>query len=440
MINTRRYLSKDLRIAIIGAGIAGLTAAHTLKKFGYNNVIIFESEDRAGGKIHTLEIDGFIYECGAIFVPDSANTIKNLAEDYNFKIKKQLKKVFYCHEGKQISMMKDLLKNFSVFEIIKALIHLPSAAIKIKKYLKGIAEPGFASIDPESYINFKKFLDDNKIGIFARTAEPLSHTYCYGYLDTTPTIYFIKLIQIGLFFMIKDIFNSSLGFRFRILPMFEKGYQRLLEAIAKNFNVQFNSRVTEVTRKKYGKTFKIKITANKKTETFDRIIITSMPAQTMRYLDTTKDEKKLLSRVKTYAYHEFVFRGEFNLKGAGVVFDNSYHGRNSGFPSALSNFNKENNVYQTYQVHDGSLTEDDLKKRLKEMAGIMGGKITEIILSKNIPYFPHYTEDDLFELEPFKKFEAMQGENGTYFMGSLLNMEGANWSSEYAEALINKHF
>ncbi len=440
MINPRRYQSKDLRIAIIGAGIAGLTAAHTLKKFGYNNVVIFESGNQAGGKIHTLEIDGCIYECGAIFVPNSASTIRSLAKDYNFKLKKQLKKVFYCHEGKQISMIKDLYNNYSLIKIIKAMIHMPAAAVKIKKYLKGIAEPGFANIDTESYINFKKFLDDNKIGIFAHTAEPLSHTYCYGYLDTTPTIYFVKLIQIGLLFIIKDVFNSSLGFRFHILPMFEKGYQRLLDAMAKNFNVQYNSKVTEVNRKKYGDTFKIRITANKKTETFDRVIITSMPAQTMRYLDTTKEEKKLLSRVKTYVYHEFVFRGKFNLKGAGVVFDNSYHGRNKGFPSALSNFNKENNIYQTYQVHDGSLSEDHLLKRLHEMAEIMRGKIGDILLSKSITYFPHYTEDDLFELEPFKKFEAIQGENGTYFMGSLFNMEGANWSSEYAETLINKHF
>jgi hypothetical protein len=91
-------------------------------------------------------------------------------------------------------------------------------------------------------------------------------------------------------------------------------------------------------------------------------------------------------------------------------------------------------------MHDGMLTEDDLKKRLNEMTDIMGGKITEILLSKNITYFPHYREDDLKEMEPFKKFETMQGENGTYYIGSLFNMEGSNWSSEYAEAMITKHF
>ena len=95
MQNTRRYLSKDLKIAIIGAGISGLTAAHTLKKFGYNNVTIFESGAEAGGKIHTLEMDGHLYELGAIFVPDKADTISSLAKDYNVTLTKQLKKEIF---------------------------------------------------------------------------------------------------------------------------------------------------------------------------------------------------------------------------------------------------------------------------------------------------------------------------------------------------------
>ena len=440
MQNTRRYLSKDLKIAIIGAGISGLTAAHTLKKFGYNNVTIFESGAEAGGKIHTLEMDGYLYELGAIFVPDKADTIRSLAKDYNITLTKQLKKVFFCRDGKQISMIKNMRKDAGILKIIKALLHLPGAAVKIIKYLKGIENPGLAEVDPETYINFKKFLDDNKIGVYAGTFEPLSFTYCYGYLDTTPTLYFLKLIRIGLPFIIKDILNSSLGFRFRILPMFDRGYQNLLTEMAKKFNVRYKSRVTDVTRKGKGDGVKIRVTADKETETYDRIIISSMPGQTMKYLDMTKEEKNLLSKTKTYAYHQFVFRGDFKLKGSGVVFDGSYHGRNKGFPSALSNFHKENNIYQTYQMHDGTLSEEELKERLIEMADIMGGKITEIMLSKNITYFPHYTEEVLAELEPFKKFEAMQGENGTYYIGSLFNMEGSNWSSEYAEAMIKKYF
>ena len=43
-------LERAQRIAIIGAGAAGLTAAEELKDKGYQNITVFERTDRAGGK------------------------------------------------------------------------------------------------------------------------------------------------------------------------------------------------------------------------------------------------------------------------------------------------------------------------------------------------------------------------------------------------------
>ena len=40
-------------VAVIGAGISGLTAAYNLKKLGYT-VTIFEANDRVGGKIQSV--------------------------------------------------------------------------------------------------------------------------------------------------------------------------------------------------------------------------------------------------------------------------------------------------------------------------------------------------------------------------------------------------
>ena len=42
------------RIAIIGAGISGLSAAQKLYQNGFNDIKIFEALDRIGGRIHTL--------------------------------------------------------------------------------------------------------------------------------------------------------------------------------------------------------------------------------------------------------------------------------------------------------------------------------------------------------------------------------------------------
>lgn len=52
------------RIAVLGAGLAGLAAAHRLDTEGHD-VTVFEREDHIGGVVRTLRADGFLAETGA---------------------------------------------------------------------------------------------------------------------------------------------------------------------------------------------------------------------------------------------------------------------------------------------------------------------------------------------------------------------------------------
>jgi oxygen-dependent protoporphyrinogen oxidase len=66
------------RIAIIGGGISGLTAAYILHRNHADTceITLFEATERLGGIIETVHADGFIIECG----PDSWVTEKPWAE------------------------------------------------------------------------------------------------------------------------------------------------------------------------------------------------------------------------------------------------------------------------------------------------------------------------------------------------------------------------
>ncbi len=62
----RALSSNAPRIAIIGAGISGLTAAHELSRLRPDaSITIFEASDRVGGKLWTQDQDGFVIERGA---------------------------------------------------------------------------------------------------------------------------------------------------------------------------------------------------------------------------------------------------------------------------------------------------------------------------------------------------------------------------------------
>jgi len=57
----------DKDIIVVGAGISGLAAAKTLKDAGYN-VKIIEASNRFGGRIKTIDIDGYKADFGASWI------------------------------------------------------------------------------------------------------------------------------------------------------------------------------------------------------------------------------------------------------------------------------------------------------------------------------------------------------------------------------------
>jgi monoamine oxidase len=82
-------LPSSVDVAIIGAGAAGIAAAHALKQSGLS-VIVLEARDRAGGRAHTImaapEIT-FDLGCGWLHSADK-NRFVGIAEQLNFEIDK----------------------------------------------------------------------------------------------------------------------------------------------------------------------------------------------------------------------------------------------------------------------------------------------------------------------------------------------------------------
>src|SRR5665213_1786695 len=69
------------RIAIVGGGIAGLTAAYELSRLANNGAaveaVLFEASPRLGGIVETVREGGFVIECG----PDAWVTEKPWARE-----------------------------------------------------------------------------------------------------------------------------------------------------------------------------------------------------------------------------------------------------------------------------------------------------------------------------------------------------------------------
>ena len=77
------------KIAIVGAGPAGLSAALELKSLGYNNVVVYERESEAGGAPRHCGHTGFgIYEFKRLLSgPDYAKKLVSQAQEAGIEIK-----------------------------------------------------------------------------------------------------------------------------------------------------------------------------------------------------------------------------------------------------------------------------------------------------------------------------------------------------------------
>jgi oxygen-dependent protoporphyrinogen oxidase len=75
---------EQLQVIVVGAGIAGLTAAYCLAKTGIR-VKVLESSSRVGGRMTTDEVNGFLLDRGAQFLSSEYNLLQSLVNDVGLR-------------------------------------------------------------------------------------------------------------------------------------------------------------------------------------------------------------------------------------------------------------------------------------------------------------------------------------------------------------------
>ena len=94
--------TKNIDIAIIGAGLTGLTTAFWLTRAG-KKIQIIERQDRAGGQIRTFQENGFVYESGpntgVISYPEVAELFAALSPDCTLETAREESKKRWIWKG-----------------------------------------------------------------------------------------------------------------------------------------------------------------------------------------------------------------------------------------------------------------------------------------------------------------------------------------------------
>jgi monoamine oxidase len=124
-------ISQGAEVAVIGAGLAGLTAAYRLQEAGFD-VEVYEARPRIGGRIFTVVVEDRLGELGALNIADGGdaeNTLQLIEElglkTVSFKVSHSLRSFW---NGKELIPEEQLLKNH------------PFEAASLKLRLKELAD------------------------------------------------------------------------------------------------------------------------------------------------------------------------------------------------------------------------------------------------------------------------------------------------------------
>lgn len=80
-------MMQNRSVIVIGAGMAGLSAAHELTKAGWN-VTVLEARSRVGGRVHTVRnfSNGLVAEGGAEYINESQHRMIALANEFDLHL------------------------------------------------------------------------------------------------------------------------------------------------------------------------------------------------------------------------------------------------------------------------------------------------------------------------------------------------------------------
>ncbi|MBW1898668.1 MAG: FAD-dependent oxidoreductase [Deltaproteobacteria bacterium] len=284
------------RVAIIGGGIAGLTAAYQLNK--RHDIVLFEKDGRLGGNAHTITT-----ECGLTFDISVAVFGKNSYPNFVKLLDKlDIKRIKFSGSGIGMQNLDTKEEFFSTPFSLKGLIAQKLVTFHPRVVLGMLM--GFIAM--RNAINFYK---EGKLdGLTMREALELvpgyteeiimgqmfifclvSSMYYEEIMDAPASLFFGKAFVHNDFFSIKAWYSLFTA---------ENNTQSYVNALASNFSdkIVLNSKIKQVIRNDEGVVLKME---NSDEQDFEKVVFACNADQALNLLEEpTEEEKNILSAWK----------------------------------------------------------------------------------------------------------------------------------------------
>lgn len=413
--------NKDIRIVIIGAGAAGLTAAETLRSKGYTQINVLEKEAYAGGKCRSVNLDGRSYELGAGIIAANYKTIMELVKKYEIPLTPIVfgkDNLFDLETGAVCPDTLSLPEKVSFFWQLLLRYH------RLLRQFPEVQKPGLAQSEPELFDNFHHWAHINKIPLVEDKFERFFTGFGYGYWDEVPAAYTLKY----------NDWASLVSYIRRAIYIFPEGIQLLWQKIAEQHQVYYNTSIRQITRKEST----ITIETDNEQLNADILLLTCPLDESLHFMDATKAETELFSKIKYTDYRTYVCRLENFPLQTGFI-PAHFRPSKKGHPVFWYKRYSDSDIYTIYVLSDFSVPDATIMDNIEASVNRLGGRLIKVEQIIKWKYFPHV---DTKEMKDgfYRKLESMQGVNNTFYAGELLNFSTVELTAAYAKDLVNRFF
>jgi phytoene dehydrogenase-like protein len=424
-----------LRVAVVGAGAAGLTAARTLTGLGHD-VVVFEKENRVGGKVFSIPVGDKALEFGAVLVTEDDYPITlGYADEFDLPtVPAPAEFTILDESGNSIAISEFLSERYTAAEIAAAQANY---AAVLHRFARFIEAPGLVSLPDDLSVPFAEFAKRFGIEVIEDWMKALLSGFGYSYSETVPAAYYVKFLP----FLVNNGPSGLEGPSGRIFP---GGFQSVFDALASTLDVRLNSTVTHVRRPPaWCKACKVRLTVNGiAAHSFDAVVIATPLNVVPRFLDVTPFERWLFTRMQSVRYVVTLFVGlGFDDPEVLFVLENAHPDRinHVGALAAPYDFGSLT-LGNAYQVVDRDVTPRTVQEVLAEDMWAYGRRYLAALYQQEwTNYMPHVSPAFL-ELGFYDVVDRMQGHRATYFVGSSLTFESVEHAARQARGVVRQHF
>lgn len=464
------------KITIVGSGVSGILTAVELKKKGYNNITLFEKNDRPLNLTYTYCRDSHNFDFATKLIPAVGLTHNGIYSPLNelfkatgIKLKATPNPLFYNFEQQKKVTLPACMLKYGKLKVIKdfakaydLLFAINSCKTFVEIYEKGIIRPGE---------NTEVWAKRNNIEAFGTFINYLVDLFNMGPANNIPAefvlvsrVHFVApylhsiLTRAGVKQYLKifgskkyPAFKQFLEFKSANINYYavEEGYEEFFKRLIKvyDLDVRYNSTITNFHKTADG----LQFTVNDTTRVNCDQLIYCCPPSAIAQIAYNKDVTGLTNSIfptrtiRTWAFEVTKWDRDVFGSAAYVVDSENKQGLatndlkiNAQLMYVAKETADSDLIVSPVYIPDG-MSEAQKQEALEKSLNSFGMQLKTIVAHKDFVW-PNY-----FSLPQSKdgwhhKFEQLQGVDGTYYLGECFSGIGVPTILEHTLKFTQKYF